>query len=130
MNDVLRQRVRRKLQEQRDLVSSLLRMREQLQGSLFIRYGECGKEGCVCRTGRRHGPYYVLSMRSTALSGFAYLEGRRLGKARTLVTTYRQFREGFRRLKKVNRDLIALLLRYQKAMVQRGGARLGIGVSP
>ena len=65
-----------RLAEQRALVQSLLRLREQLQGSLFARYGECGKEGCVCRRGSKHGPYYVLSTRSGGQGGFAYLEAR------------------------------------------------------
>ncbi|HWX25110.1 MAG TPA: DUF6788 family protein [Vicinamibacteria bacterium] len=129
MNEsALRDRVRSKLLEQREVVASLLRLREQLQGSLFTRYGECGKPGCACRAGRRHGPYYVLSAKSASQSGFAYLEGRRLGEARALVARYRAFRDGFRRLKTVNAELVALLSRYQKAMVRKGGQKLGIGV--
>ncbi len=65
------------LLEQRLLVEKLLRLREQLQGSLFARYGVCGKENCICRQGRKHGPYYVLSTRSGGKGGFAYLKGRR-----------------------------------------------------
>jgi len=71
----LRKRVRARLGEQRTLVQSLLRQRELLQGSVFARYGECGKEGCACRQGRKHGPYYVFSMRSGGKGAFAYLEG-------------------------------------------------------
>jgi hypothetical protein len=129
MNEsALRDRVRAKLLEQREVVASLLRLREQLQGSLFTRYGECGKAGCACRTGERHGPYYVLSARTASASRFAYLEGRRLGEARALVARYREFRDRFRRLKKVNAELVALLSRYQKAMVEKGGRKLRIGV--
>ena len=128
MNETaLRVRIRSKLLEQRGLVQTLLRLREQLQGSLFARYGECGKPSCQCRTGRRHGPYYVLSARSALLSGFSYLEGGKLSEARVLVRRYRSFREGFRRLKKVNGELVSLLSRYQKAMVRKGGKRLGLG---
>src|SRR5271170_4545655 len=102
----LRDRIRAKLKEQRTLVASLLRTREQLQGSLFVRYGECGKEGCVCRLGRRHGPYYVFSARSASTAGFAYLSGGRVVEARTLVGRYRSFRTGLRKLKKVNAELV------------------------
>jgi hypothetical protein len=38
--DEIRQRVRTSLQEQRELVADLLRRREQLAGSLFVRFGE------------------------------------------------------------------------------------------
>ena len=81
----IRQRVRTRLQEQRVLVEDLLRRREQLAGSLFVRFGVCGKEGCVCRTGQKHGPYYVLSTRSGGRGGLAYLTPERMREARELV---------------------------------------------
>lgn len=125
----IRKRVRERLLEQRRLVQSLLALREQLQGSLFARYGECGKETCVCRTGRKHGPYYVLSQRSGGKGGFAYLEGRRVEQARGLVARHREFRAGMRRLRKVNLELVALLRRYQDAMSRQGGRRLGLSAA-
>ncbi len=124
--ETIRKRVRARLAEQRALVQSLLRLREQLQGSLFARYGECGKEACACRQGRKHGPYYVLSTRSGGKGGFAYLEGARLDAARSLVERHRQFQRGFRRLKKLNVELVGLMRRYQEATAKRGGKRLGI----
>ena len=53
--DQIRLRVREMLARQRKLVVSLLRLREQLDGSLFVRYGQCGKPACACRSaeGRR-----------------------------------------------------------------------------
>ena len=122
----LRKRVRIRLGEQRTLVQSLLRQRELLRGSVFARWGECGKEGCACRQGRKHGPYYVLSMRSGGKGAFAYLEGARLDRARSLVERYREFRRGLRRLKKLNLELVDLLHRYQDAMTRKGGQRLGV----
>jgi hypothetical protein len=122
----IRRRVRVQLLEQRLLVEKLLRLREQLQGSLFARYGVCGKENCVCRQGRKHGPYYVLSTRSGGKGGFSYLKGPRARTARTLVRSHRAFREGLRRLKKVNAQLVDLLRRYQEAMAHRGERQLGI----
>ena len=124
---LLRERIRAKLKEQRRVVARLLTTREQLQGSLFVRYAECGKEGCVCRLGQRHGPYYVFSSRTATASGFSYLQGGRLVRARVLVSRYRAYRTGLRTLKRVNAQLLALLARYQRAMVERGGRRVGVG---
>ena len=126
--DEIRQRVRTSLQEQRELVAELLRQREQLAGSLFVRYGVCGKEGCVCRTGQKHGPYYVLSTRSGGKGGFAYLEAERLAEARELVKAYRDYRAGMRRLRRVNDQLVALLRRYQEAVTRRGSRRVGVNL--
>ena len=104
----------------------LLQQREQLQGSLFPRYGLCGKPTCVCRTGRRHGPYYVLSSRTAGRGAFAYLHADDVGRARDLLRRHREFRRGMSRLRKLNADLVALLRRYQQAVVKRGGERMGI----
>lgn len=124
--DEIRRRVQQRLQEQRALVRDLLRRRAQLQGSLFARYGVCGKENCVCRTGRRHGPYYVLSTRTGGKGGFSYLEGPRADEARMLVRRHREFKAGLRRLRRANTELLALLRRYQQAMSRRGGRRMGL----
>jgi hypothetical protein len=124
--EAIRRQVRSRLREQGLLVRLLLRRREQLQGSLFARYGLCGKATCVCRTGRRHGPYYVLSSRSAGRGAFAYLDPEEVARARDLLARHREFRRGLARLRKINADLVTLLRRYQQAVVRRGGERMGI----
>jgi hypothetical protein len=124
--DDAERRVRELLAEQRALVSSLLALRQQLQGSLFTRWGRCGKEGCACRTGRGHGPYYVLSTRSGGQGGFAYLERGQAAQARRLVGGYREFRKGLRRLRVLNRELMRRMGRYQQAATRQAQRRVGL----
>jgi hypothetical protein len=124
--EAIRRQVRSRLREQGLLVRRLLRQREQLQGSLFPRYGLCGKATCVCRTGRRHGPYYVLSSRSAGRGAFAYLDPEEVSRARDLLARHREFRHGLARLRRLNAELVTLLRRYQQAVVRRGGERMGI----
>ena len=124
--DGIRKRVQGRLAEQRRLVRSLLEQRAQLQGSLFVRYAVCGKAACACRQGRRHGPYYVLSTRSAGRGGFAYVEGPKLPEARALVAGARRFRAGLRRLRVVNRELVALLRRYQASVQRRSTRKMGL----
>jgi hypothetical protein len=128
--EAIRSQVRRRLAEQRALVARMLRLRELLRGSLFARYGLCGKEGCGCRQGRKHGPYYVLSTRSGGRGGFAYLAPAQAERARSLVSRQRRFRAALRRLKRVNQELVTLLKRYQTVSARRGGERLGLPSSP
>ena len=128
--DEIRQRVKARLQEQRVLVEDLLRRREQLAGSLFVRFGVCGKEGCVCRTGQKHGPYYVLSTRSGGKGGFAYLEASQMADARELVRAYREYRAGMRRLQKVGEQLVLLMRRFQDASTRQGTRRVGLPLQP
>lgn len=122
----IRRRVRSRLLEQRRLARSLLGLREQIRGSLFVRYGMCGKTSCACRQGRKHGPYYVLSRRSGGEGSFAYLAKGKIKVARDLLEGARAFKRGLRRLTKVNSELLALLRRYQEAASRKGGYRLGI----
>jgi hypothetical protein len=122
----LRRRVRAHLEQQRRLVGALLEARAQLPGSLFMRYGRCGKAGCACRRGAGHGPYYVLSQRSGGKGAFAYLDAAGAREARGLVARARAFRVGLRRLQRLNLELIDLLRRYRIAMARRGGRRLGV----
>jgi hypothetical protein len=124
--EAIRRQVRTRLREQGALVRLLLQQREQLQGSLFPRYGLCGKPTCVCRTGRRHGPYYVLSSRTAGRGAFAYLDADDVVRARDLLRRHREFRRGMARLRRINADLVNLLRRYQQAVVKRGGERMGI----
>jgi hypothetical protein len=124
--DEIRERIRTRLAEQRALVEDLLRKRELLQGSLFVRYGVCGKEGCICRSGQKHGPYYVLSTRSGGRGGFTYLDAAKVPEARQLVEAYRAFRAGMRRLRKVSEQVVTLLRRYQEANARKGGRRVGL----
>lgn len=126
--ETIRQRVRTRLKEQRALVESLLRRREQLAGSVFMRWGVCGKKSCVCQTGQKHGPYYVLSNRSGGRGGFTYLDANRMGEARSLVKTHKDYRADMRRLRKVNEQIVDLLRRYQEATARRGGRRMGISL--
>jgi uncharacterized protein DUF6788 len=127
--DEIRTRVRTRLAEQRSLVSNLLRLRTQLQGSLLVRHMECGKAACACHSGRKHGPYFVLSNRSRGRGSFAYLDAAAAARARGLVRRYREFRRGLQRLQRVNVELVGLLRRYQQAQVRRTGARLGVAVA-
>jgi hypothetical protein len=122
----IQSRIRSLLGEQRQLVRTLLALREQLQGSLIERYGVCGKPGCVCARGQKHGPYFVLSTRSGGKGGFAYLDAKQAARARRLVRRHREFRAGLKQLKRLNENLVELLKRYQSASSVSGTRRLGI----
>ena len=125
--DPIRERIRATLAEQRALVGRLLRLRQQLNGSLFVRWGQCGKAGCACvAEDRRHGPYYVLSTRSGGRGSFSYVDEPTAREAKVDVARYRAFRAGLKSLQKVNAALVVLLRRYQDAQLRRTVRRLGL----
>jgi len=124
--ETLRQRVRARLREQRVLIEKLLRRRELVAGSLFMRWGVCGKKGCVCQTGQKHGPYYVLSRRSGGRGGFTYLDKTQATEARSLVKAHQDYKTDLKRLRKVNEQLVTLLRQYQEATGRQGDRRVGV----
>jgi hypothetical protein len=122
----LKRRIELRLTGQRRLVERLLEVRAQLPGSLFARYGRCGKSGCSCADGQGHGPYYVLSHRSGGRGSYAYLERGQVRKTREQVRRYREFRTGLQRLQQLNEELVELLRRYQEETAMRAGRALGL----
>jgi hypothetical protein len=114
-----RRRARRLITQQRALVQELLRLREHLGGSLIVRWAVCGKEGCACHRGDRHGPYYVLSTRSGGKGGYTYIQRPQVARAQGLVRQHRRFQAGLRRLKHVNEELVVVLRRYREATGRR-----------
>jgi len=122
--ETLRRRIEARLGEQRRLVTQLLELREQLPGSLFARYGRCGKSTCACSDGRGHGPYYVLSNRSGGRGTFTYIGKGQITKTRELVHRYKRFRTGLERLHSLNEDLVKLLRKYQQHSAARASQTL------
>jgi hypothetical protein len=115
----IRLRTRRLISQQRALVQDLLQLREHLGGSLIVRWSVCGKEGCACHRGNRHGPYYILSTRSGGKGGYTYIEEPQVPRAQDLVQRHRRFQTGLRRLKRINEDLVVALRRYREVTGRR-----------
>jgi hypothetical protein len=46
--------------ELRDLETELMKPGEMVAGAIIERYSVCGKVGCQCLEGQRHGPYPAL----------------------------------------------------------------------
>lgn len=118
--------IRDRLTEHESLVLSLLQEREQIRGSLFSRFAVCGKVGCACAQGEKHGPYYVLSDRSGGVGAFVYLKEDQVSRVRDLVRRHRRFRKGLKRLKGLSSKLHEMFVRYEDTAAQTGSRQAGI----
>lgn len=116
--------IKSRLSKQETLVQSLLAQNEQVQGSVFSRFGRCGKPGCPCEREASHGPYYVLTSRTNGRNTFRYLTPQQARLAKSLVSRHRRFRRGLTKLRGLNTGLETLLRRYAKAATKRGAQRL------
>ena len=81
---------------------------QAIRASVVERFGTCGKPGCACHAGARHGPYYYLTqcvavghMRKFLLKG-----PRALDTARTAVSAFNTFYDGVEELSQINAELL------------------------
>ena len=122
----LEQSIRDRLVEHESLVDALLQERAQVRGSLFSRFAVCGKAGCACAQGEKHGPYYVLSSRSGGEGAFIYLKEEQVSRVRELVNRHRRFRKGLKRLKGLSSKLQAMFERYETSATRAGSRQAGV----
>ena len=74
---------------------------EILKGSLIERFTVCGRPGCRCRQGEKHGPYLYASV-------FDGKQSRQVYVPQSLEAEVRRWAENYQRLSKVVAELCAL----------------------
>ncbi len=72
-----------------------------LAGSLVKQFVICGKPGCRCRGGRKHGPLFYLYWKEQGRSRSLYVPRDQVGELRRRIQNYRRLqRELARRLQR------------------------------
>ena len=64
-----------------------------LQGSLVILYRKCGKKGCRCERGEKHGPAYYLSYKEGGGTQMVYIPVSRLGEVKKAMEAFSRYWE-------------------------------------
>ncbi len=62
-----------------------------LAGSLVEQYGTCGKTGCRCARGQKHGPLYYLYWKEEGRSRSRYIPREQVSAVRRHIRNYHQF---------------------------------------
>ncbi|MGQ9638694.1 MAG: DUF6788 family protein [Thermodesulfobacteriota bacterium] len=62
-----------------------------LQGSLVALYRRCGKKGCRCERGEKHGPAYYLSYKESGVTKMVYVPVLRLEEVRRAMEDFRRY---------------------------------------
>lgn len=93
----LKQKVNSLMRQRNQLEERLIRSGPLLKGSLFEQYRKCGKSGCKCERGERHGPYPYLVVGK--------------GKARRLTYVTASMRLEIKRRAENSKGFAALLTR-------------------
>jgi len=81
---------------------------EMLQGSLVALYRKCGKKGCRCERGEKHGPAYYLSFKEGGVTQMVYIPSSRLKEVREGVEAFSRYWELGVKLSHLNLELMGL----------------------
>jgi hypothetical protein len=97
------------LRQRRDRLLTQLNVPPQsIRASVVERFGTCGKPGCACHSGAKHGPYYYLTqcvavgqVRKFLLKGPEVLQ-----RAQGAVAAFNQFYDQLEELSQINAELL------------------------
>src|SRR5271157_865920 len=103
--------------ERRVLLRSLLRPGPMVSGGLVERWIVCGKAGCRCQTGERHGPYYYRSVLTPRGPRLEYV-GKRGQSDVPLLRRYQGYQRRMARLNTVQREIVRLLWQLAEPKLQ------------
>jgi Family of unknown function (DUF6788) len=79
-----------------------------LRASCVEQFLTCGKASCACHQGKKHGPYYYLTLCLAAgkIRKFLLKEPAQLERARAGTAAYTQFMAGVEELSQINAELL------------------------
>ena len=98
-------------EELRYLETELVKPGTLLAGTVIQRYSVCGKVGCRCLEGQRHGPYPALSRPDGQV---VYLNRKRHSTVAPYVERYQKFQRHLSRWRKTTRKLDELFSRLRQ----------------
>lgn len=115
-------RLRQQVAKLRDLRTRLenqvLRTGPFLPGSLIKRYTVCGKPGCKCARGQKHGPFLYVSRKVGGKTRYSYVQAEKATKISPLVEEYQQYFERRRRIRQLTEEIERLLDQLGEAQMR------------
>jgi len=82
----------------RQPLQALIELFPIVAGSLVKQYVLCGKPGCRCQRGEKHGPLYYLYWREQGRSRSLYIPREKVAELRRQIQNYRRLQKELARL--------------------------------
>jgi hypothetical protein len=98
-------RIRRK---KRVLLKQIQGCSGMLQGSLVTLYRKCGRKGCRCERGEKHGPAYYLSFKEGGVTQMIYIPASRLEEVKKAREAFGRYWELGVELSRLNLEEMGL----------------------
>ncbi len=89
-----------------------------LPGEVCAQYIRCGKPGCHCRLGERHGPYYYRIWREGSRVQKAYVRREDLDAVQAACDAYRAYQQTLRGLR-LQREALTQSIRHEWRRAKR-----------
>ena len=106
------------------LIRDLPDLGEILRASLITRYTSCGKRGCKCMRGEKHGPSYVLSVTiAPGKTRQLYVRQEDLETVRAQVENYDRLWRAIVEISNINIELLRAKAAGQPRAVRRPRSR-------
>jgi hypothetical protein len=90
------------------LLSKIQGCSGMLQGSLVVLYRKCGKKGCRCERGEKHGPAYYLSSKEGGVTQMVYVPVSRLEEVKKAMEAFSRYWELGVKLSRLNLEQMGL----------------------
>jgi hypothetical protein len=84
----------------------LLRNLDVIVGTVVETYLTCGRAGCRCHQGQKHGPYYLLTWSSGGRTRTRYIPRDKLEEVKRMTRRYQVARDALYKLGELNRRLL------------------------
>ena len=115
-------RIRQKIYQLRKrrgiYIDKLLHPRPMIIGSLYEVYKTCSKPNCCCKKGKKHGPFFALSISVEAKRSVKMVRKDDLTVVRQKALAYQSFQQGLAKIRKTDKEIVILLEQIKKEFLE------------
>jgi hypothetical protein len=115
-------RIRQKIYQLRKTrgayIEKLLHPRPMIIGSLYEVYKTCSKPNCCCKKGKKHGPFFALSISVEAKRSVKMVRKDDLMVVREKALAYQSFQQGLAKIRKTDKEIVILLEQIKKEFLE------------
>lgn len=101
-----------------------LKARPMIDGYWIERYIECGRPGCKCSSGEKHGPYYYISRTIEGKTRLEYVKEDQV-RAEEMCKNWSSHSASVAEMVKYNRQIETLYRELARAQVKKKGRGYG-----
>jgi len=114
----LRQKIYQLRKRRGAYIEKLLHPRPMIIGSLYEVYKTCSKPNCCCKKGKKHGPFFALSISVEAKRSVKMVRKNDLAVVRQKALAYQSFQQGLAKIRKIDKEIVILLEEIKKEFLE------------